>query len=109
MSEDSTAFPCLTIVYHPHLRRVGEQAIIGSIMARTAIELSRKTPLFSHPGSANLQPLRDPFLSRRPIELERADDLITIEPQEGVHLQLNGQRSRSSSISVSNSCTKVCS
>lgn len=92
MSEDSASFPCLTVVYHPHLKRVGEQAIIGSIMARTVIELSRRTPLFSHPGSANLQPLRDPFLSRRPIKMERVDDMIAIEVQEGVHLQVNGER-----------------
>ena len=93
VSEDRSLFPCLTIVYHPQLQRVGEQAIIGSLMAYSTIELSRRTPEFSHPGTAKLRPLRDPFLSRRPIKLERVDsDFISIEPQKGVHLQLDGDK-----------------
>lgn len=93
IGDDASAFPCLTVIYHPQLERIGEQAIIGSLMAHTPVELSRNTPEFSHPGSALVQPLRDPFLSRKPITLTRIDeDTVSIELKHRGHLQVGSQR-----------------
>lgn len=60
--------PCLTIVYHDDLRRIGERATLTRLLSREPIPLSRLEPRFggrSHPR----RPLLDPYLSRKPLLL----------------------------------------
>lgn len=57
------------------------------------VELSRNTPEFVTLGCHEARPLRDPYLSRRPIYLERVgDDGIAITPSPGVYLHVDEQR-----------------
>ncbi len=72
----------LTIVAHPDLRRVGERATFPLIRGR-AMELSRNAPDFSPPEKVWGQPLRDAYISRRPLLLEPASE-------GGVRLRLSG-------------------
>ena len=64
-SEDRLA---LTILYHPDVTRVGEQAIVDG-----DFELSRTFPLFGNTA------LDDRYVSRSPVTVTRARDGITID------------------------------
>jgi two-component system, NtrC family, nitrogen regulation response regulator GlnG len=86
-------WPCLTILYHPELRRVGESTFLGQLMGKQPMELSRKTPAFMGTDSAEGQPLRDQYLSRTPVLLYwTPDNHIKIVPPSGVHLDVDEQR-----------------
>jgi two-component system nitrogen regulation response regulator GlnG len=61
--------PALTLVSHPDSRRVGERCLLSALLAGREIALSRTSPDFTPSGSALGTPLRDPFVSRRPIRL----------------------------------------
>jgi two-component system nitrogen regulation response regulator GlnG len=61
--------PALTIASHPDSRRVGERCLLLALLAGREIALSRTSPDFTPCGSALGTPLRDPFVSRRPIRL----------------------------------------
>jgi len=72
--EQPTALPCLTIVCHPDPTRIGERAFLFADRAQGL--LARTAPDFSPPDRLLGQPLRDPFLSRKPILLiSRGEDL----------------------------------
>jgi len=62
--------PCLTILCHPQLGRVGERAQLKRLMVHSPALLSRNEPTFVHPGAREGRPLDDPFLSRAPITFE---------------------------------------
>jgi two-component system, NtrC family, nitrogen regulation response regulator GlnG len=90
-------WPCLTILYHPDLRRVGEYTLLGQLMGKQPMELSRKTPVFMRWDSAEGRPLRDQYLSRTPVLLHwTADSYIKFVPPSGVHLEVDEQRVQSS-------------
>jgi two-component system nitrogen regulation response regulator GlnG len=65
--------PSLTIVSHPDPGRVGERCLLTALLAGREIALSRTSPDFTPPGSALGTPLRDPFVSRRPIRFLPGD------------------------------------
>ena len=64
----SALVPGLTILHHPDAGRAGERvALLGLASGREEL-LSRGEPAFSRPGgAAQLRPLADPYLSRRPL------------------------------------------
>ena len=64
------SLPCLTILCHPALGRVGERAVLKALLIRKAVELSRNDTAFTQPGGGAARPLGDPFLSRTPILLQ---------------------------------------
>ncbi|MEM9489096.1 MAG: sigma 54-interacting transcriptional regulator [Myxococcota bacterium] len=70
---------CLSIVWHPDVRRVGSCAFLGLDRDGETVALSRLEPNFIRlrpPGQAGI-PLGDPAVSRRPIELAmRGDQLV---------------------------------
>lgn len=80
--------PCLTVLGHPDVGRVGERAALVGLMAGEEIALSRTAPRFDQPGGRNPRALLDPFLSREPIAvlaqhegrvlLRRRDDRATL-------------------------------
>src|SRR4051812_35975297 len=62
------AVPCLTIVTHSDARRIGERALLTSLLVGHRTEITRLSPEFAIVGrSEPARPLADPFLSRRPI------------------------------------------
>jgi two-component system, NtrC family, nitrogen regulation response regulator GlnG len=61
--------PALTILYHPEVRRVGERALLESLMEGQSVQLSRLEPSFAMPGQADRRPLSDRHLSRSPLLL----------------------------------------
>ena len=61
--------PALTILYHPDVTRVGEQA---RLTLEPDAVLSRAEPLFCAPGRTEREPLADPHLSRRGFIMARA-------------------------------------
>ncbi len=67
--ERSPEIPTLTILAHPDPERVGEVVVLHGIQTGTEIRLSRSEPAFAAPGSAQVRPLDDSHLSRRPILL----------------------------------------
>ncbi|MEM9487823.1 MAG: sigma-54 dependent transcriptional regulator, partial [Myxococcota bacterium] len=92
--EGVTRWPCLTVLYHPDLTRVGERAEIGQLLAHQPIEISRSQPRFSQPVFGGRERgLRDPYVSReRPVRLNRVDsESIEIAPAPGVHLRVGDQ------------------
>jgi two-component system nitrogen regulation response regulator GlnG len=59
--------PALTIVSHPFSPRVGERCLLDAVDAGYEVRLSRNEPDFVPPGRILGGPLRDPFISRKPI------------------------------------------
>jgi two-component system nitrogen regulation response regulator GlnG len=65
----SLLVPGLTVLAHPDVSRVGERVLLAGLPAGRVELLSRVEPRFSAPGSGDLRPLADPYLSRRPLRL----------------------------------------
>ena len=60
------AFPALTIVWHPNLDRVGQIALLETlILGSGVVHLSRAEPDFLVPGLDDGQPLAHPAIGRR--------------------------------------------
>lgn len=80
--------PCLTLLSHPDVSRVGERATLLGLMAGEELPISRATPRFDQPGGRAPRGLLDPFLSRDPLatlshredrlELRRNDPRATL-------------------------------
>jgi two-component system nitrogen regulation response regulator GlnG len=62
--------PGLTILWHPEVGRVGEQAALPALSAGRPELLSRREPTFGPPGEPASRPLADPYVSRSPIRIE---------------------------------------
>ncbi len=71
--------PCLTLLSHPDISRVGETCILQQ---RT--ELSRLSPLFAQLSGGASRPLDDPFVSRQPAVLRIEGNVVVIEPSRGL-------------------------
>jgi DNA-binding NtrC family response regulator len=89
--------PALTIACHPNLHRVGEIAVLKDLVVGGNAGLSRAAPLFSHLGPEGLaeegQALSDPYISRRPIDLQvTGDGQIALNIPDGVELGVDGKR-----------------
>jgi two-component system nitrogen regulation response regulator GlnG len=67
LSLGSPVAPGLTILWHPDLSRVGEQAALTALAAGRPEPLSRREPAFGPPGEPASRPLADPYVSRSPI------------------------------------------
>ncbi|MEM7349541.1 MAG: sigma 54-interacting transcriptional regulator [Acidobacteriota bacterium] len=79
--------PCLTILYHPDLSRIGERALLAGFDHGQAKAVSRVEPRFAHPGpppaagSPGPRALEDLRLSRKPLWIEpQADGGIGFDP-----------------------------
>ncbi|WP_437552549.1 sigma 54-interacting transcriptional regulator [Sorangium sp. So ce367] len=70
----SSARRMLTILYHPCLDRIGDQALLPEPDGGGAALLSRVEPAFAPPGRAEGEPLADEHLSRKPLRLFAAAD-----------------------------------
>ena len=88
--DESGRYPCLTILYHPNMTRVGERAILAGLVVDRVESLSRLEPDFAPPGVTQGRSLRDPYVSRRPTQLRLVDDTIEIAPEPGTAVELDG-------------------
>jgi len=61
---------CLTILHHPDPSRVGEAATLDGLDRGDRVPISRAAPDFFRRGVPRGRPLRDPYLSRKPLYLE---------------------------------------
>ena len=61
--------PALTLLVHPDVRRVGERVTLTALTSKGAVDLSRRTPLFSSPGDCTVRALDVSYLSRKPLRL----------------------------------------
>lgn len=83
------AMLALTILWHPDLSRVGEQA--WSAAATTTIALSRYAPLFQQAGGP-LRPLEHRGVARTPLLLARQDERVRLTPPDSrMQVELNSQ------------------
>ncbi len=83
--------PCLTLIYHPRLERVGERARISEILEGHTVKISRTEPDFERPEGGAAEPLFDRFISRRPLKLSKRGPEYWVEPAQGTEIRLNGQ------------------
>ncbi len=86
--------PGLTILWHPEVGRVGEQAALPALSAGRPELLSRREPTFGPPGEPASRPLADPYVSRSPIRFEpgATPGSIRINPGEaGTPLAIFGE------------------
>ena len=66
--------PCLTVLLHPELSRVGERTMLYDFSTSDPVGLSRVYPIFHTPTGGPGRPLLDRFPSRRGPVLRRAGD-----------------------------------
>lgn len=60
----------LTVLAHPEASRIGEKAALPELGSGGSVKLGRGTPRFVSKGSRRARPLDDPYLSRKPIQLQ---------------------------------------
>ena len=66
----SVTVPCLTILHHPELARVGERVLLGELLVGRIARVARKFPDFQPPDhSGRGRPLAHANLSRGPLQL----------------------------------------
>jgi len=88
----SPALPCLTILCHPDLSRVGERAPIAALVEGKDVVLSRSELEFGQPGQRHGQPLADLHVSRKPIRLSwRWSEGVEVTAPAGVAMRVNGK------------------
>ena len=64
--------PALTVLCHPDPTRIGQQARLTELLGKRPVEISRSAPDFAAPAAAGrAKPLGDPYVSRRPLHLQR--------------------------------------
>ncbi|MCG8454792.1 MAG: sigma 54-interacting transcriptional regulator [Holophagales bacterium] len=82
-SASRMALPCLTIVYHDDLRRIGDVCQLGRLMSGEPRPISRIEPLFGGAGRPR-RPLLDPHLSRTPFEVRLRRDGSALSIDAGI-------------------------
>ncbi|GAB4557435.1 MAG: hypothetical protein Tsb0020_01600 [Haliangiales bacterium] len=55
--------PCLTLLYHTDLGRIGQRAVLDSVMQGEDVRISRCELAFCHPGETQGATLDDPYVS----------------------------------------------
>lgn len=83
--------PCLTVLCHGDLGRVGERALLSALWLRKPVLVSRGQTAFAHPGSTAARVLEDPFLSRTPLTIRAGEQPeSTVLSAEESHFQVDG-------------------
>src|ERR1700742_3639941 len=82
--------PCLTILAHADARRIGERALLPSLLIAQAVTLARLDTAFAPVAGGPARPLEDPYLSRKPaFTLTASGRAVTVEAGPGT--QVNGR------------------
>jgi DNA-binding NtrC family response regulator len=88
----------LTVLYHPHLERVGDRAVLRDLSTGRAVPVSRTEPAFAPPGRGAGEPLLDEHLSRNPLQfVAMAGGGVRLDAGDsGTAVVVRGQRVRGS-------------
>lgn len=74
------SLPALTIVWHPHLDRIGHIAPLTNLLEANVARLSRNEPLFLPPGAAGGSPLDHRGISKESVlEVTWKGDTLMLE------------------------------
>jgi len=65
----AAAVPCVTVLWHPDVQRVGDRALLVDVAFGGVEELSRGAPTFAPRGLPATLPLGDRSISRRPLRI----------------------------------------
>jgi len=89
----SELVPALVIASHVVASRVGERLLLYGLAPGRPLELSRNAPDFSRPSGGLARPLSDPFVSRRPVQLEAQPGgaLSLAVPEDGMAVEIDGE------------------
>jgi two-component system nitrogen regulation response regulator GlnG len=70
LSASRATVPCLTILCHPDVGRIGERALLPGLLLGKSVALSRRDTVFAQPGTASrARPLEDVHVSRTAVEI----------------------------------------
>jgi two-component system nitrogen regulation response regulator GlnG len=87
---DAVRVPCLTVLCHPDMARVGDRVTLDALHAGRTIGLSRDAPIFAEPRGARAAPLGSRYVSAsRPIELRGRPDGVEIRPYSGARITVD--------------------
>lgn len=81
---------CVTVIFHPELRRVGERAFVRPVAGAT-FDVSRTEPRFAQPSGSEPRALDDPYLSRESIRIRRTADGLALEVPSGSKVRIGGE------------------
>lgn len=78
--EHSQAIPCLTIIYHNHLERIGDRLIMSELPHGGLVKVGRTSPRFTSVKSAwSGHPIKDTCVSRSPFVLSMKNDHVRLD------------------------------
>jgi two-component system nitrogen regulation response regulator GlnG len=86
---DAAPWPCLTIVWHPDLSRLGERSILRQLSLGHPAFVSRSEPLFAASTGPTPRPLLDARVSRTALRLHPAPGGLELDA-DGVSLRIDG-------------------
>jgi two-component system nitrogen regulation response regulator GlnG len=86
---DAAPWPCLTIVWHPDLSRLGERSILRQLSLGHPAFVSRSEPLFAASTGPTPRPLLDARVSRTALRLHPAPGGLELQA-DGVSLRIDG-------------------
>ena len=94
LQADPSTVALLTVLSHPDPGRVGERAGLTSLTHHGSVKLDRHSPRFTPLGQPwNDRPLDDPYLSRKPWTISRAEQgLLLARGDSSTELRLDGAR-----------------
>ncbi|HVZ88943.1 MAG TPA: sigma 54-interacting transcriptional regulator [Polyangia bacterium] len=84
--------PALTIIWHPHLDRVGQIAPLTNLIEAEVAHVSRTEPLFFIPGSESGEPLAHRFISAKPVlDISFKRGTFELRRVQDDHVDVDGQ------------------
>ena len=84
--------PALTIVWHPHLDRIGQIAPLTNLLELDVAQVSRSEPIFFLPGADAGEPLSHRFISKSPIlDVVFARGTFELRRVQGDQVEVDGQ------------------
>ena len=82
--------PCLTVLCHTDMGRIGDRALLPELYAGRTVGLSREAPLFVEPRGERVRPLGSRYVSAsKSIEIKSRPDGVEVRPYAGARLTLN--------------------
>ena len=86
------AVPCLTVLHHPDIDRVGDRVRLLSLVSGRSQALSRVEPEFSKADGAITGPLADSWVSRSPVTIQKSGSALEIVRADGaMEIIVDGQ------------------
>ncbi|HVV52511.1 MAG TPA: sigma 54-interacting transcriptional regulator [Polyangia bacterium] len=84
--------PAFTIVWHPHLDRIGQIAPLTNLVEVDVAHVSRSEPLFFPPGAETGEPLAHRFISKSPIlQVSFKRGTFELQRLQDDHVEVDGE------------------